>query len=116
MTQVHDCGFLSTEIMFEIERVRENAQSQNAEAAKSYLAVVRKELQRFGVYCELGGTSGESEHVENIETALKNKDWAAARSESIEFEKKIMMKQAKNHNAGEDPLDVIPSRVWDALK
>ena len=116
MTQVHNCGFLSTEIMFEIERVREHARNQNADAAKSHLAVVEKELQMFGVYCELGVTTEEAQHLGAIKNALDDKKWDVVQSESLNFEKNIMLKQAKNHNGGADPLDVIPSRVWDALK
>lgn len=116
MGQVHSCAFLASEIFFEIERVKEAAASGNAEYASSHLSIVEKELQNMSIHCELGDYSKETQHLANARSGIKDKQWELVKSESLAFEKSIIMKYARNHNNGEDPLDVIPSRVYDALK
>jgi len=116
MGQVHSCGFLSSEIFFEIERVKEAASKGNAEYANSHLSVVEKELQTMSLHCEIADVSEEKKHLANARTGIKDKQWELVRAESLAFEKLLIEKQARSHNNGEDPLDVIPSRVYDALK
>lgn len=116
MSQVHQCGFLTSEVLFELERVREHARNQNADATGSHLAVVEKELRNMALFCELGDQSNEVEHLSNIKSHLGAKNWGAVQAEALELEKEIVVKQARNYNDGNDPLDVIPSRMWDALK
>lgn len=116
MGQVHSCGFLTSEIFFEIERVREAASKGNAEYANSHLSIVEKELQMMSIHCEIADISTEKDHLLNVRNGIKDKQWELVKSESLAFEKLLIEKQARNHNNGEDPLDVIPSRVYDALK
>jgi len=116
MGQVHQCGYLATEIIFEIERVREHARNQNTEALSGHLSLIKKDLQNMALHCELGDISNELGHISTIENNIEPKNWGIIEREALEFEKKLTMKQAKNFNDGNDPLDVIPTRFWDALK
>lgn len=116
MSQVHECGYLSSEVFFEVERVKEAAKNGDAEDAGNHLSIVEKELTLLALHCELGVTAEESVHIERMHVAVKEKKWDLVRAEALAFEKGVLMKQARNRNDGGDPLDVIPVRVWNALE
>ena len=116
MGQVHQCGYLTSAILFEIERVKEGAKNQNKETVSSHLALVDKELDNMAIFCELGDYSGAKGNIENIKRMLGSDNYNGIHAEALAFEKDIITKQAQNFNDGNDPLDVIPSRLWDALK
>lgn len=116
MSNVHKCGFLSSELVFEIERVKEHARNRNRAAASGHLAVVEAALQNFGMYCGFGVMTDEMEHVGDIKKALDGGQFDHVGSMSLELEKKILTRQAEQYNDGGDPEEIIPSRMWDALK
>jgi len=115
MSQVHSCGHFSNLTTFEIERIREFAEKQNAEIIDSHISLLEKNIVDVGLSCGLGDLSEENEHLSNLKAGLKEKNWAKIKQEAKFLEKKIILKTAKNYNDGEDPLAVIPSRLYDSL-
>ncbi|MBE3095431.1 MAG: hypothetical protein IMZ52_10405 [Actinobacteria bacterium] len=77
--------------------------------------MLEKNIADVGLSCGLGDLSEEKEHLSNIKAGLKEKNWSKVKQEAKILEKMIILKTAKNHNEGEDPLAVIPSRLYDSL-
>lgn len=115
MAQVHSCGYYSGQAFIEIGRVKSLAEKQNVEATENHLALIEKEIDKVGLHCSIENLADEKQHLANIRTALNNKQFDKIDLEALQFEKKLILKLAKHHNDGGDPLEIIPSRMYESL-
>lgn len=115
MAKQHSCGYYSGEAFIEIEHIRAFAEKNNAESVDSHLTLLEKEIDNVSLHCGIINLEGEKQHLGNIRTALTNKQLDKIPLETYQFEKKLLSQLARGHNDGGDPLDVIPTRVWDAI-
>jgi len=115
MSSPKSCGFLTSEIIFEIERVRESAGKQDASGVDNHLSLLENELEQFALHCGSPEFVGEHETLKKVREHLKNKQWDDIKRESKNFEKEIITSLATAHAEGGDHLDVIPARMWDSL-
>lgn len=115
MSQVHSCSHFSNLTIFEIERIRESAGKQNGDMIDTHLTLLEKNLKEMALHCGLGDASEEMEHISNIRSNLKDKNWDKITQESKSLEKQVILKAAQSHNNGEDPLGVLPSRLYESL-
>jgi hypothetical protein len=115
MAQKHSCGHFSNLTIFEIERIREFAEKKNADVLDSHVSLLEKNIVDMGKSCELGDLSEETEHISNLKIGIQEKNWDKIKQESKSLEKNLILKVAKSHNDDEDPLSIIPSRIYESL-
>lgn len=115
MSSQKSCGYLTSEIIFEIERVKEFAGKKDANNVENHLSLLESELEQFALHCGAPEFVGENSTLKKVREHMKNNEWDQAKRESQNFEKELIVSLASGHAEGGDHLDVIPARMWDSL-
>ena len=115
MTTPHGCAYYSGLAFIEINRIKSLAEKENEEAVDNHLTLLEREFENVGLTCGFIDLAKEEKHLAEIRNALKEKQWHRVTGEATGFERDLLVRLAEQHNAGHDPLDLIPSRTWASL-
>lgn len=115
MGSEHLCAYNSFEIVIETENIRRYAKEKNKKSVDNHLTLLEKEYDKMMLSCGMVELVSGKETLKDIRTSLNNDQYEKIDMYAKKFEKDVLLSLAEQANEGNDPMDIVPSRIIETL-